>query len=99
MLKWRDDLYAAHHPGPEDVLLLVEVSDTSLTYDRKVRVPLYAEAGISRVWLVNLSKNAVEIYSSPIGGKYQQVEQAEKEDELTLLPDLAVAFTADDILG
>src|SRR2546426_2118990 len=56
LLRPRADFYAAGHPGPEDVLLMVEVADTSATSDRAVKVPLYARAGIEEVWLIDLQK-------------------------------------------
>jgi Uma2 family endonuclease len=98
LLKWRDDFYAGKQPGPEDVLLLVEVADTSLAFDRKFKVPLYAETGIQLVWLVNLSKNIVQVYEMPAGSAYQDFREARKGEELTL-PGFNVTFSVNDILG
>src|SRR5213593_2897105 len=56
LLKWRDDYYAAKRPTPEDVLLIIEVSDTTLKYDRNTKKALYAQAGIPEYWIANLSK-------------------------------------------
>lgn len=61
----REDHYAGGHPEPEDVLLLIEVSDSSLAYDRDVKLPLYARAGIAEVWLVTLLSQVVEVYRAP----------------------------------
>jgi len=61
----RDDRYAGGHPEPEDVLLLIEVSESSLTYDRNVKLPLYARGGIPEVWLVALLPQVVEVYRAP----------------------------------
>lgn len=61
----RDDRYSRGHPEPEDVLLLVEVSESSLAYDRDVKLPLYARAGISEVWLVALLPQVLEVYRAP----------------------------------
>ncbi len=72
LLKPRGDFYAARHPAPEDVLLIVEVSDSTILTDRNVKVPLYARAGIPEVWLANLPKQVVEVYSEPAEGKYQK---------------------------
>jgi Uma2 family endonuclease len=52
-------------PTPEDVLLVVEVSDTTLAYDRRVKLPRYAAAGIPEVWIVNLRRDEVEVYRTP----------------------------------
>ncbi len=61
----RPDFYAAHHPKPEDVLLIIEVSDSSLDYDRNIKLPLYAKADIPEVWIVNLQEACIEVYSEP----------------------------------
>ncbi|HEY0081953.1 MAG TPA: Uma2 family endonuclease [Pyrinomonadaceae bacterium] len=71
LLRLRDDFYRAAHPTPADVLLVIEVADTTLAYDREVKVPLYAKAGIAEVWIVNLSEEQIEIYSGLAGGAYQ----------------------------
>lgn len=56
-------------PGPEEIALVVEVADTSLAYDREQKLPLYAEAGIPEAWILDLSKNRIEVYSEPgLGG-------------------------------
>ena len=73
VLRPRDDFYAAAHPTPEDVLLLIEVSDTSLSFDRRTKVPLYAEHAIAVVWLVDVENGAVEVYEQPVNGVYEQV--------------------------
>ncbi|HEY9708445.1 MAG TPA: Uma2 family endonuclease, partial [Oculatellaceae cyanobacterium] len=59
----RDDDYLNSHPEPEDVLLVIEISDYSLSYDKEVKLPLYAEAGISDYWVFNLVDNQLEVYS------------------------------------
>ncbi|HEX8147424.1 MAG TPA: Uma2 family endonuclease [Pyrinomonadaceae bacterium] len=73
ILKRREDFYRGAHPRPEDVLLVIEVSDSTLVFDRKVKVPLYARAGIPEAWVVNLPEERVEVYSDPVGGEYQTV--------------------------
>ena len=71
LARLRDDDYAGSHPGPGDVLLLVEVSDTTAGYDREVKIPLYAAAGIPEVWLVDLPGRAVEVYQDPAGDVFK----------------------------
>ena len=73
VLKRRDDFYRHAHPRPEDVLVVIEVSDSTLELDRKVKLPLYAGAGIPEAWLVNLPEECIEVYSDPAGGEYQTV--------------------------
>jgi Uma2 family endonuclease len=69
----RDDNYLSQHPTPNDVLLVMEVADSSLDYDQDVKIPLYAEARISDYWILNLFDNQLETYSEPYQngqGKY-----------------------------
>ncbi|HEY9873855.1 MAG TPA: Uma2 family endonuclease [Candidatus Obscuribacterales bacterium] len=61
----RPDDYLSAHPSPEDVLLLIEIADTSLSYDRNTKLALYAEAGIFDYWVLNLVENCLECYSEP----------------------------------
>ncbi|BAY65266.1 hypothetical protein NIES22_53690 [Calothrix brevissima NIES-22] len=61
----RSDDYLANHPTPSDILLLIEIADSSLKYDQEVKLPLYAEAGISDYWIFNLVDNYLECYSEP----------------------------------
>lgn len=65
ILRKRDDFYAEAHPGPADVLLIVEVADSSLRYDQDLKLPRYAEAGIPEVWLVDLTRNLVLVHRDP----------------------------------
>src|SRR5918912_896850 len=76
LLKPRADFYAHQHPTPDDVLLIIEVADTTVLYDRNVKVPLYARAGIPEVWLVDLQQDLIEVYARPTSGAYQVQRQA-----------------------
>ncbi|MDP2794564.1 MAG: Uma2 family endonuclease [Sulfurisoma sp.] len=67
LLKPRDDFYGEAHPGADDVLLLVEVCDTSARFDREVKLPLYARHGVVEVWLVDLEARVVEVCTGPHG--------------------------------
>jgi Uma2 family endonuclease len=71
----RSDFYAMAHPGPEDVLLLIEVADTSLAYDREVKLPIYAHHRIAEVWIADLRGKAVEVYRNPGRDGYAQTER------------------------
>lgn len=75
--------YLGDHPRPEQVLFLVEVSDTTLRDDRKRKVPLYARAGISEVWILDLNGRRLIVHTEPEGDEYRLVR--------TLLPDESVA--------
>ena len=74
LLRWRDDDYRDGHPTPADVLLVIEVADTTVIKDRTVKIPLYARYGVPEAWLVNIPEEQVEIYSAPSGDVYQRVE-------------------------
>lgn len=63
LLRWRDDFYRHAHPVPADALLVIEVADTTVDSDRRVKIPLYAKAAIKEVWLVNLPAEQIEIYA------------------------------------
>jgi Uma2 family endonuclease len=99
LLRPRADFYAAEHPGPEDVLLIVEVAETSAASDREVKVPLYARFGIPEVWLVDLAAEQVEVFRQPSSQGYQAILTLRRGESLTplLLPDLS--FTVDALLG
>ena len=93
ILKPRDDDYAAGHPTPADVLLIVEVADASLDYDRDVKGPLYAANGIAEYWILNLVDRTLEIRRQPQGaGGYAEVRTLSGEDaaNVALLPDVSV---------
>lgn len=70
LVKPRADFYRAAHPGPADVLLLIEVSDTTLRYDRDIKLPLYASHAIPEVWLFDIDSNVVHRMQQPINGAY-----------------------------
>ena len=72
LLRWRNDYYRTAHPRAEDVLLIIEISDGTLLYDRDVKIPLYAKNGIPEVWLLDIQNRQLEIYREPINGVYQQ---------------------------
>ena len=75
LLKRRSDFYISRHPRPEDVLLLIEVADTSVEYDRGMKLSAYAKAGISEVWIVVRKERRVEVYTGPGEGGYANVRR------------------------
>lgn len=99
LLRPRRDYYRQAHPGPADVLLLIEVADSSVEYDRDVKIPLYARAGIPEVWLTDLTQDAIDVYRSPTPTGYQQVQCFHRGQRLApqTLPDLEI--DVQDILG
>ena len=99
LLKPREDFYAENHPQPEDVLLLVEVSDSTVEYDRDHKKNLYAEAGIEEFWLVNLRENTVEVYSQPKNGSYRLTRILEKGEVLQSVAVENLSLAVEEILG
>ncbi len=99
VLRPRDDAYARSHPTPGDVLLVIEVSDTTLAYDRGVKLALYAAAGIAESWIANLVDRRLERYTEPRDGAYRRVDYAQRGETLasTVLPDLVLPV--DTLLG
>jgi Uma2 family endonuclease len=65
--------YNTSHPTPADIFLVIEVADSSLAYDRLVKLPLYAAAGIPEVWIVDLQGMVIERHSAPRDGRYTQI--------------------------
>ncbi|MBI1923147.1 Uma2 family endonuclease [Candidatus Poribacteria bacterium] len=66
LVEYREDEYPEGHPTPGDVLLLIEVSDTTLGIDKSIKLPRYAASGIPEVWIVNLVDNRIEVYRDPL---------------------------------
>ena len=75
LLRRREDGYAHQLPAAEDVRVVVEVADTSLTFDRDVKLPLYARHAIPEAWLVDLEADRVEVHSAPFEGEYGRVDR------------------------
>lgn len=65
LLKRVEDDYTSRHPQPDDVFLLIEVSDATLEYDRTEKLPAYGRVGIPEVWIVNLVQLTIEVYREP----------------------------------
>ncbi len=99
VMRYRADGYAARHPNPADVLLLIEVMVTSADFDRDVKVPLYARAGIAEVWLVDLEAGAVQVFREPGVDGYAAVRTAARGERLTPLHLPSVSLEVSSILG
>ncbi len=98
LLRPRDDFYAHAHPTPTDVLLVIEVADTSEGYDRSEKIPLYARAAIPEVWLVSLPQNRIEVYTEPVADMYRQIRYALPGDVLVAQHVPGVQLSVDDIV-
>jgi Uma2 family endonuclease len=99
LLRYRSDSYAGAHPEPEDVLLLIEVAHSSLSRDRRRKIPIYARAGIREVWLVDLVAAAITVHRQPAGGRYGEVTVHRRGDSIAPLAFEDLVVGVDDILG
>ena len=92
LLRRRDDFYRSGHPAPADVLLLIEVSDSSLSFDRGQKLTRYAAAGIPEAWIVNRPDRRIESYADPTGNEYATVRYYEPGESISpqAFPDIAL---------
>ncbi len=99
LLQPRDDYYETAHPIPSEVLLLVEVSDSTVDFDRDVKVPNYARSGIQEVWLWDLEANCLEVYRDPTANGYTSIQRFEREEQVSPLAFPEFLVSIDLILG
>jgi Uma2 family endonuclease len=99
LLKPREDGYrSGRHPTPDEVLLLIEVADSSARIDRTVKAPLYARAGILEYWIVDLGGRYIEVFREPSGEEYRRIEELRAGTVSPIaFPDLS--FDVPEILG
>jgi Uma2 family endonuclease len=92
LLKPASDDYTSRHPVPEDVMLLIEVSDTTLVFDRDQKLPLYGRAGIVEVWIVNLLEKTIEVFREPhfSGYGFHHVFRPGQKASPASFPDVAI---------
>ncbi len=106
LLKPRDDFYATGHPQPQDILLLVEVADTTIEGDfaertlreRTIKIPLYASSGICEVWLVDVNEQVIEVFREPTANNYQSIQKFQ-QGEIFVQAFPNVGFAVEKILG
>ena len=99
LLTSRSDFYAGALPEPPDVRLLVEVADTSLQYDRRTKLPLYARARVAEVWLVDLGTSRLEIHRAPGNDVYRDVHLPLAAETFAPMAFSELALTLRDLLG
>jgi Uma2 family endonuclease len=99
ILRFRDDFYSEQLPAPADVLLLIEVADSSLEFDRRIKAGLYARHGIPEVWLQDLKNGALLVYRDPSPQGYRDVKILHRGDRLSLLAFPDIVIEVDAILG
>jgi len=99
LLRYRPDFYRAGHPGPNDVMVVIEVGDSSVDFDREVKTPLYAASGIPEVWIIDLIADRVEVYRGPGRRGHSEGARRSRGERVSplALPDLVLEVSA--ILG
>lgn len=95
VLRWRDDFYVDSHPTPADVLLVIEVADSSLVMDLGMKARSYARAGIPEYWVFDLVKNEIVFHAQPENGVYHEVRRVPPDESVSLRanPSIVVSFT------
>ena len=99
LVRRRADFYRSALPTPEDIFLIVEVADTTLTVDRRVKLPLYARAGIAETWLVDLPHDVLHVHREPMADGYRVTRTARRGERIAPLafPDREIAVA--DLVG
>jgi len=94
LLAPRADFYARGHPQAGEVLLLIEVADSSLAFDRDRKIPLYAAAGIPEAWLIDLNDRSLTIFRQPAGRNYLEIFRPADDESIPLpgLPGLQIGW-------
>ena len=99
LLRRRDDFYGSGHPAPPDVLLVVEIADSSLRFDREIKAPLYARSGIVEYWLVDLTNETVTRYTTPENGAYRDTSVHRRGEVVSVSALADCAIAVDDLLN
>jgi Uma2 family endonuclease len=99
IVRYRKDYYRAEHPTPDDVLLIIEVADSSLAFDRTTKGSAYARAALREYWILDLVHHELIVHRVPRDGQYQRIERLTRGDSITPIafPDVTIAVA--DLLG
>ncbi len=100
LLKWQDDFYANGLPTPADILLIIEVADSTIAYDREIKTALYATSEIPEMWLFDLNQQSITGtgYTQPSDAGYKRIQRYEAGDTLSLLAFPEVLFNWQELL-
>ena len=99
VLRFRDDYYGSQHPMPADVLLIVEVADTSLRYDRDEKMPRYGRAGVPESWLVDVQAGTITVFTEPHARGYGQERVVTRGQEIMSVAVEGLLLQVDEALG
>jgi Uma2 family endonuclease len=95
----RSDFYAKKRPTTKDLLFIVEVSDTTLSYDRKIKLPSYAEANIREVWIEDLKNGVLHVHRDPAGSAYEAIRVLRPDDVVSPLVFPYITFRVGELLS
>ena len=87
VVRYQEDFYEYGHPQPQDIFLIIEISDSTTIYDRDIKVPLYASSGIQELWLFDLTNQIVDVYTNPAFDRYNLI-QRQNRNSILLLPSI-----------
>ena len=93
-----DHFYEDEFITPEDVIVVIEVAVSSLKYDRTVKLPIYAKAGIKEYWIINSNERKIEVYKNPAGKKYNSKFVATESDKISI-EELGIEIAVKDCFG
>ncbi len=99
VLRFRDDYYRSQHPTPADVLLTIEVADTSLRYDRDEKMPQYGRYGIPEAWLVDVQAQTITVFTQPHAGGYREQHVLSRGQEIVSVSVEGLRVGVDEALG
>lgn len=99
LLRPQADFYASRLPGAADILLIIEVAESSLDYDREVKAPLYAGSGVAEYWVVDLNSNQLVCCSDPASGAYRTLRHHSRGESVTPVQLPGCSIAVDDLLG
>jgi Uma2 family endonuclease len=95
----RADFYSQAHPSPTDIHLLIEIADSSVNYDLRIKTSIYARSAIAEYWIVDLVHDVIEVRRGPVGGEYTEVSTLRRGDIVTSSIPALSGIVADDLLG
>ena len=99
LCKWRADFYSSRHPRPEDILLALEVADTTLKKDLKLKLPIYARLGIIELWIEDLRHDQLLVFRDPEGDKYETFRAFSRGSALHVLAFPDTLMKVEQLLG
>jgi Uma2 family endonuclease len=99
VVAYREDFYGTGHPHPDDVLLIIEVADSSIRTDLGWKARLYATAGVREYWVVDLSRRRIVTHAKPEGERYTSIARRSGADAVATAALAGARWTVDEILG